>query len=328
MISQVDQKIKRSLARIEIPTGGGANAGQSSEMAAALNAPEMNAFQQEAAHQRIDQLEQKINFFIEKAEKLGEEGKIDESEAVMKEVDKLKIQKTELEALSDPLLAQQARIDKNAMKVCDICGGLQTASDTDKRMVMHVEGKLHKGYAKIRKVLAELRQKRDDYRKQGDRLGGRRSRSRSLSPSSKARGGNRQGNNGSSQLPAEKFDDGFNFSSKKLGTGANCHEGTTIRFSDYAIQMNQESNEQVVLQSIEKLGKEWGYYKRNIDKQRREQQNELKRKEEEKNRQARYEDRSGGNGGGGGYREFRRPSSPPRGERGGGAREYRTGPPN
>ena len=75
----------------------------------------------------------------------------------MKEVDKLKIQKTELEALSDPLLAQQARIDKNAMKVCDICGGLQTASDTDKRMVMHVEGKLHKGYAKIRKVLAELR---------------------------------------------------------------------------------------------------------------------------------------------------------------------------
>lgn len=71
-----------------------------------MNVPEMNAFQQEQAHQRIDQLEQKINFFIEKAEKLGEEGKIDESEAVMKEVDKLKIQKTELEALSDPLLAQ------------------------------------------------------------------------------------------------------------------------------------------------------------------------------------------------------------------------------
>jgi hypothetical protein len=34
--------------------------------------------------------------------------------------------------------------------------------------------------------------------------------------------------------------------------------------------MNTESNEQVVLQSIDKLGKEWGYYKRNIDKQRRE----------------------------------------------------------
>jgi uncharacterized coiled-coil protein SlyX len=42
----------------------------------------------------------------------------------MKEVEKLKIQKQELEALSDPMAAQQARIDKNAMKVCDVCGGL------------------------------------------------------------------------------------------------------------------------------------------------------------------------------------------------------------
>jgi hypothetical protein len=107
MISQVDQKIKRSLARIEIPTGGaGAPGSGIPPEISGMNAPEMNAFQQEQAHQRIDQLEQKINFFIEKAEKLGEEGKIDESEAVMKEVDKLKIQKTELEALSDPLLAQ------------------------------------------------------------------------------------------------------------------------------------------------------------------------------------------------------------------------------
>lgn len=39
-----------------------------------------------------------------------------------------------------------------------------------------------------------------------------------------------------------------------------------------------------MLQSIEKLGKEWGYYKRNIDKHRREQQNEQKRKDEEAKR--------------------------------------------
>lgn len=81
MISQVDQKIKRSLARIETPAPEH------------MNIPEMNALQQETAHQRIDQLEQKINFYIEKAEKLGEEGLIEESEAVIKEVDKLKQQK-------------------------------------------------------------------------------------------------------------------------------------------------------------------------------------------------------------------------------------------
>jgi hypothetical protein len=189
MISQVDNKIKRSLARIEIPGGSGtAMFGESS----GITAPEMNAFQQEQAHQRIDQLEQKINFYIEKAEKLGEEGKIDESEAVMKEVDRLKVQKQELEAVSDPNSMAASKLDRNAMKVCEICGGLQTASDTDKRMVMHVEGKLHTGYAKIRKVLADLKAKREEYRRQNDRLGGRRSRSRSFSPS---RAGGRNANN-------------------------------------------------------------------------------------------------------------------------------------
>lgn len=51
----------------------------------------MNSFQQDVTNQKIDALEQKINFFIDKAEKLGEDGKIDESEAIMKEVEKLKI---------------------------------------------------------------------------------------------------------------------------------------------------------------------------------------------------------------------------------------------
>jgi hypothetical protein len=120
-------------------------------------------------------------------------------------------------------------MDRNAMKVCEICGGLQTAADTDKRMVMHVEGKLHTGYAKIRKVLTELKAKREEYRRQNDRQGGRRSRSRSLSPSSKNRAGMK------SDYKQEKVEDGFNYSSKRLGTGSNCHETTSIRFSDYAI---------------------------------------------------------------------------------------------
>lgn len=45
MIQQVDMKIKRSLARIETPVPDH------------MNIPEMNAYQQETAHQRIDALE-------------------------------------------------------------------------------------------------------------------------------------------------------------------------------------------------------------------------------------------------------------------------------
>lgn len=80
----------------------------------------MNALQQETAHEKIDQLEQKINLYNENAEKLGEEGKIEEAEAVMLEIDKFKKQKAELEALSDHTLLQKER----NMKVCEVCGAL------------------------------------------------------------------------------------------------------------------------------------------------------------------------------------------------------------
>lgn len=51
---------------------------------------------------------------------MGEEGKIDESETIMKEVDKLKSQKQELEALSDNTMATKEK----TMKVCEVCGAL------------------------------------------------------------------------------------------------------------------------------------------------------------------------------------------------------------
>ena len=38
-----------------------------------------------------------------------------------------------------------------------MCGALQSALDTDKRLTMHLEGKLHTGYLKIRSKLAELK---------------------------------------------------------------------------------------------------------------------------------------------------------------------------
>jgi hypothetical protein len=52
---------------------------------------------------------------------------------------------------------------------------------------MHLEGKLHTGYLKIRKILSELKQKREESRRIKDRERkdtgkSRRSRSRSQSP--------------------------------------------------------------------------------------------------------------------------------------------------
>lgn len=157
-------KIKKSLQRIEQPAPDH------------MSAPEMNMLQQETAHQRIDQLEQKINFYNEKAEKIGEEGKMDEFEQIMKEIDKLRTQKAEIEAYSEQSLIPKEK----SMKVCEVCGALQATTDTDKRMIMHLEGKLHTGYQKVRKVLNELKLKKEEYRRIREKEG--RSRSRSPTP--------------------------------------------------------------------------------------------------------------------------------------------------
>ena len=71
----------------------------------------------------------------------------------MKEVERLKVEKNQLESLSDNTIIPK---DRN-MKVCEVCGALQSTVDTDKRLQMHLEGKLHTGYLKVRKVLTELK---------------------------------------------------------------------------------------------------------------------------------------------------------------------------
>ena len=96
----------------------------------------------------------------------------------------------------------QVKQDKN-MKVCTVCGALQSAGDTDKRLTMHLEGKLHTGYLKIRKKLKELTDKR-----MNDRRSGRRSRSRSRSPgrSRRDRDSRRGGNRDQDQFDNEEYE--------------------------------------------------------------------------------------------------------------------------
>ena len=124
------------------------------------------------------------------------------------------------------------------MKVCEVCGALQSAGDTDKRLTMHLEGKLHTGYLKIRKKLAELRNKRSNDRRQG-----RRSRSRSRSPgrgySSRRDRDSRRGGADQSNTNDEGavFEKAIIFSPKKLGSGSGVPSSSicSIKFSNMAI---------------------------------------------------------------------------------------------
>jgi len=146
LIAQVDSRIRKSLSRIDAPL------------------PEDGEKPKEV-QDKIDALTQKINYFLEQAERLGEEGRLEESEALMKEIEKLKIQKSELMSVSEnPLMHKEKQ-----MRVCEICGAMQSLTDTEKRLTTHLEGKLHTGYALIRKVLTELKQKKEEYRRKREK---------------------------------------------------------------------------------------------------------------------------------------------------------------
>jgi hypothetical protein len=136
LIGEVDNKMKRSLERIEAPL------------------PES-----EKSKDVLDQIkliDNKIQELIDTAEKLGEVGRIDDSELVMRQIDRLKEQKSDLNSVSDhPLLMKEKQ-----MKVCDVCGAMQSVQDNEKRLQTHVEGKLHTGYAKIREFLETLRRRK------------------------------------------------------------------------------------------------------------------------------------------------------------------------
>jgi len=136
LIAEVDNKMKKSLERIEAPL------------------PDT-----EKPKDLVDQIrfiDIKIQELLEQAEKFGELGRIDDSQLIMDQTEKLKEQKIELNMMSEhPLM-----IKEKQMKVCEVCGALQSLQDNEKRLQTHIEGKLHTGYARIREYLDMIRRKK------------------------------------------------------------------------------------------------------------------------------------------------------------------------
>jgi len=134
--SELDMKIKRCLERIELP-------------------PPEQVLNKDAQIE-IENLNKEITEKIKEAEHLGEMGLIDQSEKLMKEIEQIKIQRNLLTNTKEHAAIYKDR----QMKVCEICGALQSAIDNEKRIQTHKEGKIHSAYLKIRQCLDLLRKKR------------------------------------------------------------------------------------------------------------------------------------------------------------------------
>ena len=134
--SELDIKIKRCLERIEMPP------------------PEQ--ILNKDAQIELENIDKEITEKIKEAEHLGEKGLIDQSEKLMKEIEQMKIQRNLLTNTKEHVAIYKDR----QMKVCEICGALQSAIDNEKRIQTHKEGKIHSAYLKIRQYLDLLRKKR------------------------------------------------------------------------------------------------------------------------------------------------------------------------
>lgn len=103
--------------------------------------------------EQLSVLEEKIKNLLEQVESLGEAGKVDEAEALMRKVESLNAEKAAL--TQQPPNAATMLTQEKKMALCEICGSFLVANDALERTQSHITGKQHIGYGMVRDFLAE-----------------------------------------------------------------------------------------------------------------------------------------------------------------------------
>lgn len=109
-------------------------------------------------------LEEKIKKLLEQVESLGEAGKVDEAEALMRKVEMLNTEKAALtqgQATPNLMLTQEKK-----MALCEICGSFLVANDAAERTQSHVTGKQHIGYGMVRDFISEYKAAKEKAREE------------------------------------------------------------------------------------------------------------------------------------------------------------------
>ncbi|CAK9135152.1 unnamed protein product [Ilex paraguariensis] len=115
--------------------------------------------------EQLSLLEEKIKNLLEQVESLGEAGKVDEAEALMRKVEMLNAEKTALTQQpqnNKVLMIAQEKI----MSLCEICGSFLVANDAAERSQSHVTGKQHIGYGMVRDFISEYKAAKEKAREE------------------------------------------------------------------------------------------------------------------------------------------------------------------
>jgi RNA-binding protein Luc7-like 2 len=109
--------------------------------------------------QKIFELNEKIGTTLVEVERLGSEGKVNESMELAKTVDELKRKKRELESEMRATAPTQQRL-----RVCEACGAQLNILDHESRLADHYGGKMHLGMVDIREKYEDMKKTIDERR--------------------------------------------------------------------------------------------------------------------------------------------------------------------
>lgn len=104
----------------------------------------------------IQELEQSINAGVTEVEILGETGGVNVAFQQYFQIRLLKVQKEEKERELKALSDTSGPSGHQKLQVCDVCGAYLSRLDNDRRLADHFFGKMHLGYAQMRKESERL----------------------------------------------------------------------------------------------------------------------------------------------------------------------------
>ncbi|KAH0631816.1 hypothetical protein JD844_019650 [Phrynosoma platyrhinos] len=124
-----------------------------------------------AKAEKVHELNEDIGKLLAKAEQLGAEGNVDESQKILMEVEKVRAKKKEAEEEYRNSMPASS-FQQQKLRVCEVCSAYLGLHDNDRRLADHFGGKLHlahgfyslTSFVCLQKTVAEKQEKRNQDR--------------------------------------------------------------------------------------------------------------------------------------------------------------------
>lgn len=126
-----------------------------------------------AVDEQIELLSERITGLVNEAERLGNEGNVEEAQGLSMLCDKLRDERDKLRKAHENTVwhqaAEMAASQEKQMEVCEICGAFLIVGDAQQRIDDHLTGKQHMGFAKLRDAIKEIKDARQDREQQREK---------------------------------------------------------------------------------------------------------------------------------------------------------------